>query len=185
MKTSPKKRTCFFIFENIVAVYQSVYRSFIRKRRRAIKLFIGLYGVRNKLSVLKKGVGGGGCRQILCLLSTCNVNNFQRNTMLFCNLLHARCPVIGERTLIGVIKNKAVFGYIRVLCIFLKLGRFDVRLKRKIHKIYSAVGCVRNRKTFVRHIFRVGKELSFSAVGRKYANAFFALFACVAYTLVK
>ena len=73
------------------------------------KFFIWLNTLCQKLTVPKQSIGRDRCRYILCRFFISNVNNFERNTMFLRHLLHPRHPIIGIRTLIGVIKNKARF----------------------------------------------------------------------------
>ena len=106
------------LLSNMLCVFSGCIRP-VRDSCQSQKLFIRLNALRQKPAVPEQRIGRDRRRHVLCGFFVGNVDNLERNAVLFGRLLHPRHPIVGERTLVGVIQNKAALLDRRMCCYLL------------------------------------------------------------------
>ena len=103
------------------------------------------------------------------------MDRFEGNAVFLRCLLHPWNPVAGERTLVGIIQNKAILGHLWMSGAVLEFRRRGIRHKGQIHQIDPAVGYVRGLEALVGQELRIGEKFPLPSLGAQDADALFAL----------
>ena len=134
---------------------RSPTRSGISLACQCQKLLIGLDTLCQKLPVPEQGIGRDRGGRVLRSLAVGDVVYGQRDAMGPGSLCHARHPITGKRTLVGIVEHKAGFCGLRVLGTGLELGRRSVRGKRQVHQRDAAVGHIRRGKALMLSLIHI------------------------------
>ena len=118
-----------------------------------VHLFVG-----DILAIVEDGIGGDGCRSVLCLLLALQMDGLERNTFFFGDGFKDGHILPVERALVGIVQDVATFFNMRMLCTFLETWNVGFFRKRKVPKLDTVVRFIADRETLVLEEFRVGQK---------------------------